>query len=177
MSPGPPLYRSSSGLLLPQSVDGPSHVKSSSPSLHYSTPEFRLPVRCIPTIRSGSHRRRQSVPYGAGIPDPPYDLLPPVEKAPLRRRSPLRPLRGHGAVVPLLARQPASLLLVWTDRGLVFSQAPMAAAADCRTLLSVYAICRLPPPRPRFLAALGLQSSPASSSPFSDFHPVRPGGV
>ena len=166
MSPGPPLYRSSSGLLLPQSVDGPSHVKSSPFSLHYSTPEFWLPVRCIPTIRSGSHRRRQFVPYGAGIPDPPYDQLSPVEKAPLRRRSPLRPHRGHGVVVLLLRGSLPPCFPSGRGGGWYSSKLRWRRRQTPVRFSATHATCRHPPPRPRFLAALGLQSSPTSSSPF-----------
>ena len=123
----PPLPGSSTGF------------RNHSRSLDLSLREFP----CYPSLFLFDSSRRSgpgltgygSIPYGAGIPDPPHGLLSPVEKAPLCRRSPLRPLRGHGVVVLLFTRQPASLLPVWTWRGSVFFKTPMAAVADFRTLL------------------------------------------
>ena len=69
-----------------------------------------LPGHLQSSLLSGCHPARSgpgltgdgSIPYGAGIPDPPYGLLPPIEKAPLCRCSPLQPHRGHGVVVLFL---------------------------------------------------------------------------
>ena len=157
MSPGPPLYRSSSGLLLPQSVDGPSHVKSSSPSLHHSPLHFSAscslypddPVRVSPAAAVCSVRcgySRPTVRSSAACREGSTASAQSPAASPRPRRS-----------GPSLARQPASLLLVWTYRGLAFSQAPMAAAADSRTLLRC--VRDLPPTTSQTALPCGPRSS------------------
>jgi hypothetical protein len=75
------------------------------------------------------------ISYGAGISDPPYDLLPSVEKAPLCRRNLLRPHRGHGkAVLPFRGSLPPCSS-AGSKGGWCSFETSMAAAADPRTLL------------------------------------------
>ena len=100
---------------------------------------FEAPRRTGPGLTGDG-----SIPYGAGIPDPPYDLLSPVEKAPLCRCSPLQPHRGHGVMVLFLRGSLPPCSPSGRKGGLVFFETPMAAAADSRTLLR--GARDLPPP-------------------------------
>ncbi len=72
----------------------------------------------FPTVRAGASNPGDDGRTNLAMrlwPWPPYDLLPPCEKAPFHRRSPLWPLRGHdGEVLFLLSS--ASLLLASTLR-------------------------------------------------------------
>jgi hypothetical protein len=166
--------RPSTPLLLPHSVDGPFHVKifsvfSSLPCSRFSRPNRAGASNPGDDSRPNFAMRRR--------PWPPYGLLPACEEAPRRRRRPLRPLLGHNAAVLFLRGSlppcPSSGRKgVWCS-----SRHRWRRRQTPVRFSTAYAIRLLRPPRPRFLAALGLQSSLTSSSPFSDFYPVRPGGV
>ena len=116
----------------PQSVDGPFHVKifsifSSLPCSSFSRPNRAGASNPGDGSRASLSMRRR--------PWPPYALLPPCEKAPLRRRSPLRPRRGHGVEVLLLRGSLPPCSPSGRKGGWYSSKTPMAAAADSRTLL------------------------------------------
>jgi hypothetical protein len=173
MSPRPPRVLKSArpGLQLPHLVDGLFHVKRSSPSLHHSTPEFRLPVRYFPTNRAGATSTGDgNIPYHWD------DPLSPCEKAPRRRRSPMRPLLGHDAAVLFLRGSLPPCFSPGRFGGSVF-KTPMATAAVSRTLL--LDIHDPPPSASRTALPCGPRSSELLTAPppFLSAYPVKPCGV
>ena len=112
---------------------------------------------CLPARSGPGLTGDGSIPCDAGIPGPPYGLLPPIEKAPLCRCSPLQPHRGHGVVVLFLRGSLPPCSPSGRKGGLVFFETPMAAAADSRTLLR--GARDLPPPASQTALPCGPRSS------------------